>query len=203
MEPATHLQTPDEALGALRAGNARHLAGQRELRTHSPLGGRHTEGQRPFAAIIACADSRVSPSLVFDLDRGNLFVSRIAGNSIDTGTLGSTEYAVAVLGVRLIMVLGHTDCGAVNAAIEVSNGTRSYPAGEYGAIGSVVDAIVPAVESVPADERTQLNCATANARAQAAEIAGRDPIIGPAVGSGNLRVVAAVYEIESGRVKLI
>jgi len=203
MEPGTHPQTPDEAVGALRAGNARHLAGQRELRTHSPLDGRHTEGQRPFAAIISCADSRVSPSLAFDLDRGNLFVSRIAGNSIDTGTLGSTEYAVAELGVKLVMVLGHSDCGAVKAAIEVASGTQSYPSDEYGAIGSVVDAVVPSIGPLPADRRTLPNCVAANARAQAAEIANREPIIRPAVEAGRISVVAAVYEVETGRVGLL
>ncbi|HSD25391.1 MAG TPA: carbonic anhydrase [Solirubrobacterales bacterium] len=203
MEPAEHPETPAEALRALRAGNERHLAGERGLRSHSPLGGRHEEGQRPFAAIITCADSRVSPALVFDLDRGNLFVSRIAGNSIDTGTLGSTEYAVAELGVKLVVVLGHSDCGAVKAAIEVANGTQGYPADEYGSIGAVVDAIVPSVESLTVDQRTVPNCIEANARAQARELAGKAPIIRPAVDSGTLRVVAAVCDVESGRVELV
>jgi carbonic anhydrase len=195
--------TPDEALLALEEGNARHAAGKRELRTHSPLGERHTESQRPFAAIIGCADSRVSPSLIFDLDRGNLFVSRVAGNTVGTGTLGSTEYAVAVLGVKLVMVLGHSDCGAVKAAIEVANGTQSYPAEQYGSIGPVVDAVVPSVESLAADQRTSEACVAANARAQAALLAATDPIIGPTVEAGNLRVVAAVYELESSRVEIV
>ena len=203
MTPASHPETPAEALSALREGNERHRAGTQELRNLSPLGERHAEGQRPFAAIIACADSRVSPSLIFDLDRGNLFVSRVAGNSVDTGTLGSTEYAVAVLGVKLVVVLGHGDCGAVKAAIEVANGAQAYPADEYGSIGPVVEAVVPAVESLPADQRTVPNCVAANARAQAAEIAGREPIIGPAVEAGRISVVAAVYEVETGRVELL
>lgn len=194
--------TPDEALLALEEGNARHAAGKSELRNHSPLGERHAEGQRPFAAIIACADSRVSPSLVFDLDRGNLFVSRVAGNTVGTGTLGSTEYAVAVLGVKLVMVLGHSDCGAVKAAIEVASGSRSYPAAEYGSIGQVVDAVLPAVESLPAAGRSLPDCVEANARTQAAAIAARGPVIRPAVEAGSVSVVAAVYEIETGRVEL-
>ena len=203
MEHSDHPKTPDEALRALEAGNERHRAGGRELRTHSPLGERHAEGQQPFAAIIACADSRLSPSLIFDLAPGNLFVSRVAGNSIDTGTLGSTEYAVVALGVKLVMVLGHSHCGAVEAAIAVAGGTRSCPAEEYGSIGPLVDAVVPSVESLPADQRTLPNCVAAHARAQAAEIAGRQPIIEPAVAEETLRVVAAVYEIESGSVKLL
>jgi carbonic anhydrase len=202
VEAATPPRTPDEALRALEAGNRRHLAEDRELPTLSPLGD-HTEGQKPFAAIIACADSRVSPALAFDLDRGNLFVSRIAGNTIDTGTLGSTEYAVAELGVKLVMVLGHSDCGAVKAAIDVANADRSFPAGEFGSIGPVVDAVVPSVESLPADQRTMRSCVEANARAQAQELAGKGPIIAPAFEAGTLKVVAAVYDVGTGRVELL
>jgi carbonic anhydrase len=198
-----HPTTPDQALIALQVGNERHRAGRQELLDLSPLGGRHTEGQRPFAAIIACADSRVSPALAFDLDRGNLFVSRVAGNTTDPGTIGSTEFAVAVLEVKLVMVLGHTECGAVKAAIEVANGTQSYPADEYGSIGAVVDPVVPAVESLPADRRGLPECVAANARTQADELAERGPIIGPAVESGALSVVAAVYDVETGRVELL
>jgi carbonic anhydrase len=203
MNAETYPETPADALAALQAGNERHRAGMQELRNLSPLGERHADGQRPFAAIISCADSRVSAALAFDLDRGNLFVSKVAGNTLDTGTLGSTEFAVAALGVKLVVVLGHTDCGAVKAAIEVANGTRTYPPDEYGAIGPMVDAVVPAVESLPADQRTVPDCVEANARAQAAAIAGRGPIIGPAVEAGMLQVVPAVYEIESRRVKLL
>jgi len=203
MTLATHPRTPDEALAVLRAGNRRHQAGTQELRNLSPLGDRHGQGQRPFAAIVACADSRVSPALAFDLDRGNLFVSRVAGNSVDTATLGSTEYAIAMLGVSLIMVLAHTDCGAVKAAIEIANGAASFPPAEYGSIGAIVDAVVPAVESLPPDQRALPTCVAANARAQAAELAGREPIIGPAVEAGRVHVVAAVYEVETGRVELL
>jgi len=202
MESSTHPRTPDEALRALAAGNERHLSAERRLPSHSPLGG-HAEGQRPFAAIIACADSRVSPALIFDLDRGNLFVSRIAGNGIEPGTLGSTEYAVAELGVNLVMVLGHSDCGAVKAAIEVASGTRTFPAGEYGSIGAVVEGIVPSVESVQPEQRTVSACVEANARAQAKRLAAADPIIRPAVEAGGLRVVAAICDVESGSVTLL
>jgi carbonic anhydrase len=197
-----HPQTPDEALRALQEGNERHVAGQRELRTYSPLGDRHAEGQQPFAAIIACSDSRVSPTLAFDLDRGNLFVSKVAGNSVEEGTLGSTEYAVEVLGVKLVMVLGHTQCGAVNAAIGVANGTSSFPVAQHGAIGRLVDRIVPAVSSLPPDRRNPDECSIANARLQASVLATLDPIIKPAVEAGRISVVAAVYEIDTRRVRI-
>jgi carbonic anhydrase len=203
MTPAPHPRTPDEALDILMDGNERHRAGAQELRDVSPLGGRHQEGQRPFAAIVACADSRVSPTLAFDLDRGNLFVSRVAGNSVDTGTLGSTEYAVAMLGVSLVIVLGHSDCGAVKAAIEVANGAQSFSPAEHGSIGAIIDAVKPAVESRPPGQRGLPDCVAANARAQAAKLAGMGPILDPAVDSGRLRIVAAVYEVETGRVELL
>jgi carbonic anhydrase len=203
MNAESYPETPAAALAALRAGNERHRAGTQELRNLSPLGDGHADGQRPFAAIISCADSRVSTALAFDLDRGNLFVSKIAGNTIDTGTLGSTEFAVAVLEVKLVMVLGHSGCGAVEAAIEVADGAVSYPPDEYGAIGSVVDAVVPSIESLPADRRTLSECVAANARLQAAELGGRSPIIGPAAAAGALQVVAAVYDVQSGRVDVL
>jgi carbonic anhydrase len=183
-------------------GNRRHQDGRLELHDHSPVADERADRQMPFAAIVSCADSRVSPTLIFDVDRGNIFSSKVAGNVIDTGTLGSTEFAVKVLGVKLVMVLGHSNCGAVTAAIDAANGATSFPAGEYGAIGSLVDRIVPAIAAVPADARTLPACVGANAVAQAADIASRGPIIKQAVESGAIDVVAAVYDLESGRVSL-
>jgi carbonic anhydrase len=157
----------------------------------------------PFAAIITCADSRISPTLIFDVERGNIFVSKVAGNSIDTGTLGSTEYAVEVLGVKLVVVLGHSDCGAVKAAIGVANGTASYPPDKYGAIGALVDKIVPSIQGVPPAERDLSTCVAANVRAQAADIAARGPIVKQAIAAEQIAVVPAVYKIETGKVELL
>ena len=200
-ERSPHPQTPDEALAALLDGNARHRAGDQDLRDHSPV--EATDAQMPFAAVITCADSRVSPTLIFDLDRGNLFESRVAGNGIDTGALGTTEFAVAKLGVKVVMVLGHSDCRAVHAAIGITAGTESFPAAEYGAIGQVLERVVPAIEEVPEAERDPEHCIAANARHQAARIAAAGPVIEPAVSNGTVRVVAAVYDIGSGAVSLL
>lgn len=202
-KPFPHPKDPQEALSLLIEGNLRHQAGQLELRDHSAVGDERASRQMPFAAIISCADSRVSPTLIFDVDRGNIFSSKVAGNIIDTGTLGSTEFAIKVLGVKVVMVLGHSDCGAVKTAIEVANGTESYPPEEYGAIGEVVDAIVPPIRELPASERTVPTCVSVNARAQAAEIASRPPIVKQAVEAGQIAVLPAVYEIETGIVSLI
>ena len=200
---APHPTTPAEALRVLQEGNERHRQGELQLRDYSPVGERRAAEQKPFAAIVTCSDSRISPELIFDLESGNLFVSRVAGNSIDTGALGSTEFAVAVLGVKLIMVLGHSDCGAVKAAIDVVVDGKSYPESTYGAIGAVVDHLVPTVRSLPAGERDLSRCVPANAITQANTLAGRGPIVAPAVASGELRVVAAVYDIASGTVSIV
>ena len=140
---------------------------------------------------------------MFDIQLGNLFVSRIAGNAVDTGTLGSTEFAVAVLGVKVVVILGHSDCGAVKAAIDVANGNTSYPQSEFGAIGPVVDLVVPAVESLPRDRRTVPHVTALNAERQAALLAAKGPILAPAVKSRQIKVVSAVYDIGSGRIKFL
>jgi carbonic anhydrase len=193
---------PEGALGLLLEGNRRHQEGRVELRDYSPAKDR-ANGQMPFAAIISCADSRVSPTLIFDVDRGNIFSSKVAGNSIDSGTLGSTEFAVKVLGVKLVMILGHSDCGAVKAAIDVANGSATYPPDEYGAIGDVVNRIVPPIAAIDSADRTLSHCISVNARSQADEIASRGPIINQAIAAQQIKVVAATYDIETGKVSLI
>lgn len=198
---APHPKTPTEAIRLLQAGNWRYRHEKMQLRDYSPVGERIASEQKPFAAIITCADSRISPELVFDVERGNVFVSRIAGNSIDEGTLGSTEYAVGVLGVNVVMVLGHTNCGAVKSAIEVVNG-KGYPESEYGAIGGVVDLVVPMVQSLPPAERNLRRCVTANAIGQAQDLASRGPIVAPAIAAGKIRVVAGVYNLANGCVSV-
>ncbi len=197
-----HPKNPDQAIRILRQGNQRYVKGKLQLRDFSPVGERIASSQKPFAAFITCADSRISPSIVFDIHLGNLFVSRIAGNTVDTGTLGSTEYAVAVLGVKVIVVLGHSNCGAVKAAIDVANGKASYPRNKFGAIGPVVDLIVPAVKSLPRNRRTVPRVTTLNAQTQARLLALKRPIISAAVRSGQIKVVSAVYDIGTGKVNL-
>jgi carbonic anhydrase len=197
-----HPASPSEALAVLRDGNERYRNGKLELRDFSPAGDRIASTQKPFAAIITCADSRISPTLVFDVAHGNLFVSRVAGNTLDVGTLGSTEYAVAKLGVKLIVVMGHSDCGAVKAALQVAKGTAHFPADHYGSIGTLIDAIVPTIKSLPASQRSLERSTAANAAAQAKAFVAKGPVIEPAVAAGKVRVVSAVYDIASGRVPL-
>jgi carbonic anhydrase len=203
LKPPRRPSTPAGVLRVLMAGNRRYMRGKIKKLDYNRLGDRIAETQKPLAAIITCADSRLSPSVIFDLGLGNVFVSRVAGNSMDVGSLGSTEYAVGVLGVHLVMVLGHSNCGAVKAAIEVANGTKTYPPKKYGAIGPVIDTIVGPVKTIPRSRRTVDRSIVVNARAQARRVANRGPIIKPAIASGQIRVVAAVYDIATGRVSLV
>lgn len=202
-KPPPRPTTPAEALRALEDGNRRYRTGRIKMVDYNRLGDRIAETQQPIAAIIGCADSRVSPPVIFDLGVGNIFVSRVAGNSIDIATLGSTEYAVAKLGVLLVMVLGHSDCGAVKAAIEVANGTATFPPDHYGAIGRMIEPVVKPVKALPPHKRTLKHSIVASARAQAKHIAGKGPIVKPAIASGKLGVVAGVYDIASGRVRIV
>lgn len=196
-------RTSNQALQTLLAGNRRYVRGRIQRVDYNRLGNRIAETQKPFAAIIACADSRISPPDIFDVGQGNIFVSRVAGNSIDPGTLGSTEYAVAKLNALLVMVLGHSNCGAVAAAIEVANGTASFPSKKYGAIGTVVNPVVAPVRAIPRRRRTLPRCIAANAKAQAARLASTGPIIAPAARAAQIQVVAAVYDIRTGVVSLV
>jgi carbonic anhydrase len=192
-------RTPQAALRILMAGNRRWQADRLQLRSYTPVAERHEEEQRPFAAVLTCADSRLSTTLIFDLYRGNLFVCRVAGNGADPEMTGSLEYAVGVLEVKLVLVLGHSNCGAVKAAMSVAEGSRTFPPDQFGQIGRVIDALVPAI----AGQSTVDGAIAANARAQAAALAGMGPIVKPAVDSGELMIVPAVYNIANGRVNLV
>jgi carbonic anhydrase len=193
---------PDATLTKLLEGNARFMKGQTSLLTRrrpedfAAL----AEGQAPSAVIVACADSRVPPELIFDQGVGDLFVVRVAGNVV-TGSgpviKGSIEFAVAELGCRLIVVIGHTQCGAVKAAIAHVGAHDALP----GAIGGLVDVIKPAVEAAANQSGDKLsNVIKANVQKCVETIKGLDPILSKAASSGDLKVVGAVYELKSGKV---
>ncbi len=155
-------------------------------------------GQNPKAIIIGCADSRVPPELIFDQGLGDLFVLRVAGNIVDDAIIGSIEYAVAHLETPVLMVLSHTNCGAVGAAI-------STPVNEApGHIGSLVEAIQPAIENVRGLEGDfQDNATKENARLVAASLKIQGDIIKGAYDNKKLEIVAAYYDLETGLVSII
>jgi carbonic anhydrase len=191
---------PDDALEEMLAGNARFVSGEWSRQDHAPVGPEYATTQSPIAAVLTCADSRIAPSLIFDVKHDSLFTARVAGNSISDDTLGSLEFAVANLDVRLVMVLGHQNCGAVTAAMDVVAGRSSYP---QGAIATVVGRVEPAVRGLAEDERTVEACVRANASLAAGQLAATDPIMAPAISDGRLRVVAAYYDIATGRVTVL
>src|SRR5690606_36134554 len=135
--------TPDAALERLLQGNARYVGGASQPADYSANRAARALSQRPIAAILSCSDSRVSPELAFDQGPGDLFVVRVAGNFVNDDGLASLEYGVKFLGTPLIMVLGHTNCGAVDATIKVVSENAELP----GHLPGLVDAIKPAVET--------------------------------------------------------
>jgi carbonic anhydrase len=187
--------TPDEALDLLLAGNARYVEGQ--AADHDLVARREQVAgeQHPFAVVLSCSDSRVPSELVFDQSLGDLFVCRVAGNVLDPMVVGSIEYAVAQFSPLLVVVMGHERCGAVTAAVELANVGES-PTGN---IHAVVDALAAVLErGMSVDEAVY-----ANARAGARALPERSAIVRRAVESSALRVVAAVYSLDSGRVEVL
>ena len=201
--PAPSSPAADEALQRLLKGNQRFVHGSTKNPRRAPADFRAlAEGQRPVAVIMGCADSRVPPELLFDQGVGDLFVVRVAGNVVGGGGVfvkGSIEYAVAELGVRLIMVLGHSSCGAVKAAIKHVDDGDPLP----GAIAELVNRIRPAVikaKDMPGDRLA--NAISANVLLGVETLNNLDPIVRPAVSSGQAKVVGAVYDLRTGAVTL-
>lgn len=194
--------TSDQAMDLLREGNARFLAATpQHTRTTSELLAETAAGQTPFAAVLACADSRVPIELIFDRGVGDLFVVRVAGNTIGPLTEGSIEFAVAQLGVPLVLVLGHTSCGAVGAAMNGESGLPSK------SLGAVVRPILPSCEDAraahpgEADDELVDYAAAANAVRQARSLVESSEIVRSSVERGEIRVVSAIYDLATGEVR--
>lgn len=191
----------DEALGLLRKGNDDFI----NDRPAPPSLGRSRRmqlqaGQQPFAVLVGCSDSRVSPELLFGRGLGELFIVRVAGNSVDRTALGSIEYGVAVLGCPLVLVLGHEACGAVQAAVQVVTEDVRFP----GAIGEMVAPIIPAVltaQRMPGD--LLVNAVKENARRVARRLGDGDQVLSTPLRDGKLRIVPAYYSLADGSVEIL
>jgi carbonic anhydrase len=194
-------RNPAEVLRDLLEGNKRFVSGHTTAPRRQPDDfAALSASQSPEAVIVGCADSRVPPEIVFDQGVGDLFVVRVAGNVVSgTGVIvkGSIEYAVAELGVRLVVVLGHSGCGAVKAALEHIDSSDQLP----GAIRGLVDILRPVVARVQGQPGDRLeNAIRANVAASVDRLEGLAPVLAPAVKKGSLRVVGAVYDLRSGSV---
>jgi carbonic anhydrase len=189
--------SPQEALAELKAGNERFVS-HPELCTVDLAQSRSAVAghQAPWATIIACADSRVAPELVFGGHGvGELFVARNAGNLVDVGTLGTIEYGAAVLGSPLVVILGHTACGAVKAACDIVTKNATYP----GVIGRMIEPIVPAALAVRNDSGDFAdNTAKESAKRTAANLPTVSKIVADAVAAGKVKIVAAIYDLQTG-----
>ncbi len=191
--------TPDQAWARLKEGNERFVAGQTvhcDLRTQV----RETAGgQAPVAAVLGCMDSRVPPELVFDQRLGDIFSVRIAGNFVNVDNLGSLEYATKVAGAKLIVVLGHTDCGAVKGAVDDV---------KLGHLTAALANIRPAVLEIKnvEGERSSKNVgfvqrvADQNARDAAAQLTSRSPVMASLVHEGKLKILSAMHDVSTGAI---
>lgn len=188
--------SPDAALQKLLAGNQRFIQHQSQYPHQSAVRLQEVaQAQHPFATILSCADSRVPAEIIFDQGIGDLFDVRIAGNIATPEAVGSIEYAVALLGTPLLMVLGHERCGAVTAAVQ--------KAALLGEIGSFVKAIKPAVEkvkSLPGDAVE--NAVVANVQYQI-ECLQRSQLLTEQLKLGKLKIVGGRYDLDTGKVSLI
>jgi carbonic anhydrase len=200
-QPVRAATTPDEALKLLVAGNVRYVANQPQQRDFSAGRASRALGQAPFAAILGCADSRVAPELAFDQSPGDLFVVRVAGNLVTADGLGSLEFGAAVLGTKLIMVLGHNSCGAVNATVAALQKGNDLP----GHIAGLVSAMKPGVESALKQPGSDLEqrAVVANVQYNVERLKKATPILADMVAKGDLRVVGGVYDLATGKVNQV
>ncbi|HLH12348.1 MAG TPA: carbonic anhydrase [Methylovirgula sp.] len=186
--------TPDVALKALLDGNKRFVDHKLTLFDEdlAILKQNAVAKQEPFAAVLSCADSRVPVELVFDQSIGHIFVTRVAGNLASPEIIASLEYGAAVLGTKVILVLGHANCGAVKAALE----GKSVP----GQISALYAALRPAVDASGGDLEAAIK---ANAKIQAHLLATASPVLAGLVKQGQVKVVAGFYALDTGNVTLL
>lgn len=192
--------SPEAALERLQKGNQRYVEGI--SRRHDFKHEREVlaGGQNPYAGILGCADSRIAPEYAFDTGRGDLFVCRVAGNFANDDTVASLEYAVAMLGMPLILVLGHDACGAVDATIKSLKDNTTLP----GHLPSLVAALAPAVKAVAQQPGNPLdNAIRQNVIDTVAKLKSATPILSAAVEQRKLKVVGGIYRLRDGRVDMV
>ncbi len=189
--------TGKQAIERLLIGNKRFVASEMTYPNQTPR--RRTElitGQYPFAVILGCSDSRVPPEVIFDQGLGDLFVIRVAGNILDDIVLGSIEYAVQYLQTPLVMVLGHSDCGAVKAAI-----ARTELKGHLSLIAFAIQPAITNVKNHSGDSVEDV--VRANAINVAEQIRSAKPLLAEYVQNGKVTIIAAKYDLQTGVVEML
>lgn len=190
--------SPDEAIKILKAGNKRFLSGDQLSRNEKEIISTTSSGQFPLANVIACMDSRSPPEIVFDLSKGDIFVNRVAGNVIDKDILGGLEYGAKVVGAPLIVVMGHTNCGAVKGACDNV---------KLGNLTQLLEKIKPAIQmSKVSGKRDGKNTAFVNdvtelnVDVSINTIRSQSPILADLEKQGKIKIVGAMYDTSTGRV---
>ena len=190
--------TPDQALTRLKEGNTRFVANQSKKRDWTAKVIATASGQYPFAAVLGCMDSRAPIEVVFDQGIGDVFGIRIAGNVVNEDELGSLEYAVKVVGVKLVVVLGHTACGAVKGAIDDA---------KLGNLTQLLAKIRPAVTAAKCSDSKDAACvdkvAAENVRTSMREIKEKSTDLAAAIDGGQIKVVGAMYDIATGKITFL
>ena len=193
--------TPDAVIDLLKQGNERFRSGKMTERDHAAERAAVTHGQYPMAVVLSCIDSRVPAETVLDQGIGDMFSARVAGNIADPNLLGSMEYACMVAGSKLVVVLGHTSCGAVKGAVDQV---------QLGNLTGLLAKIRPAVESAPCEgERSSKNHAFVDAVARknveltVEDIREQSPGLKDLEDKGTIKIVGAMYDLESGAVEFI
>jgi len=199
--PPANAIAPADALKRLMDGNARYVGNAPNERDFSAGRAARVQGQYPVAQILSCSDSRVSPELAFDQGPGDLFVMRVAGNVVSPDLLASIEYGAQFLGAPLIMVLGHSGCGAVDAAIKVLKGKAVLP----GHLPGLIAAIKPAVAAAEKTKSGNLidNAVAENVRRQVAQLKIQPPIVQKLYAGKKIDIVGAVYDLATGKVTAV
>jgi carbonic anhydrase len=193
--------SPASALKRLMDGNARYAANEPVEKDFSAGRAARAEAQYPIAAILSCSDSRAVPELLFDQGPGDLFVVRLAGNFLDDDGFASLEYAVLFLGVPLLMVLGHTNCGAVAAAVQVVQERKELP----GHLPDLIKSIEPAVIAAHGRHPGDLVAAAIeeNVRLNMKRLIDDTPIVADALAEKKVAISGGVYDIATGKVRLV
>lgn len=181
----------------LEAGNARFVAGTPDVEPFGPRLADLARGQRPFAVVLGCSDSRVPVEVIFDQAPGNLFVVRVAGNFLNDDNLGTVEYGIEILKASLVVVLGHSKCGALTAALDFERKGAVQP----GYIQSIVNATSPAVRAardLPGDWLE--NAIEQNVALNVTAMTSRSKLVAAAVAAGSAHVIGGTYDVGTGRV---
>jgi carbonic anhydrase len=193
--------TPDQVLAQLKEGNQRFVEGRLTPRDYGAQAAATADGQYPKAAVLGCVDSRVPPELIFDQGIGDLFVGRVAGNFENEDLLGSLEFATAVAGTPLIVVLGHTSCGAIKGAVAgVELGNLTAMLENFDEVLAQVREIQAMGTSDPEEAAVVQAAIEENVRQTVSDILERSEVISELVENGDLAVVGGVYDLATGQV---